>query len=187
MEKILNQIIDGYQAELIETVQRLISFNSVYEESNDPNAPFGANIAAALEETLNIGRNMGFATNNLDGYTSIIDFGEEGKMVGILSHIDVVPAGNGWTYPPFDGEVVDGKLFGRGSVDDLDVLENEPPDPKDPLLGLDNAIITGHDAGTVIETAEYLVDEWSSMIDAYIKNEKVPSVVNREVEVLEKK
>lgn len=101
MEKILNQIIDGYQAELIETVQRLISFNSFYEESNDPNAPFGANIAAALEETLNIGRNMDFATKNLDGYTSIIDFGEEGKMVGILSHIDVVPAGNGWTYPPF--------------------------------------------------------------------------------------
>lgn len=37
MEKMLNQIIDGYQAELIETVQRLISFDSVYEESNDPN------------------------------------------------------------------------------------------------------------------------------------------------------
>lgn len=39
MEKILNQIIDDYQAKLIETVQRLISLNSVYEESNDPNAP----------------------------------------------------------------------------------------------------------------------------------------------------
>jgi len=118
MEKILNQIIDSNQAELIETVQRLISFDSVYEESNEPNAPFGANIAAALEETLNIGRNMGFATKNLDGYAGIIDLGEEGKMVGILSHIDVVPAGNGWTYPPFAGEVVDGKLFGRGSEDD---------------------------------------------------------------------
>ena len=61
MEKILNQIIDGYQDELLEIVQRLISFDSVYEESNDPNAPFGANIAAALEETLTIGRDMGFA------------------------------------------------------------------------------------------------------------------------------
>jgi len=118
MEKILNRLIDGYQDELIETVQRLISFDSVYEESNDPNAPFGAKIAAALEETLNIGRNMGFATKNLDGYAGIIDFGEKGKMVGILSHIDVVPAGNGWTYPPFAGKVIDGKLFGRGSVDD---------------------------------------------------------------------
>ena len=100
-------------------------------------------------------------------------------MLGILSCIDVVPAGNGWTHPPFTGEVVDGKFFDRGSIDDLDILENEPPGPKDPLIGLDNAIITGHDTGTVIETAEYLVEEWWSMIDAYLKNEKVQSVVNR--------
>ena len=122
---------------------------------------------------------MDFATKNLDRYTDIIDFGEEGKMLGILSRIDIVPAGNGWTHPPFTGEVVDGKFFNRGSIDDLDILENEPPGPKDPLIGLDNAIITGHDTGTVIETAEYLVEEWWSMIDAYLKNEKVPSVVNR--------
>ncbi|MEL7568692.1 MAG: dipeptidase PepV [Dehalobacterium sp.] len=118
MEKILDQLIDGYQEELVETVQRLISFNSVYEESNDPGAPFGVNIAAALEETLNIGKSMGFTVRNLDGYAGLIDFGEGGKMVGVLSHIDVVPAGNGWTYPPFAGEVIDGKLFGRGSLDD---------------------------------------------------------------------
>lgn len=118
MEEILNRLIDSYQDELVKTVQQLISFDSVYQESNDPKAPFGENIAAALEETLHIGRNMGFATKNLDGYVGIIDFGEEGKMVGILSHIDIVPAGDGWTYPPFAGEVADGKLFGRGSVDD---------------------------------------------------------------------
>ena len=54
---------------------------------------------------------MDFATKNLDRYTDIIDFGEEGKMLGILSYIDVVPSGNGWTHPPFTGEVVDGKFF----------------------------------------------------------------------------
>ena len=79
---------------------------------------------------------MDFATKNLDRYTDIIDFGEEGKMLGILSCIDVVPAGNGWTHPPFNGEVVvvDGKFFNRGSMDDLDILENELPSPKDPLI-----------------------------------------------------
>ena len=50
---------------------------------------------------MNIRRNMDFAAKNLDGYAGIIDFGEEEKMVGILSHIDVVLAGNGWVYPPF--------------------------------------------------------------------------------------
>jgi len=32
-------------------------------------------------------------------------------------HIDVVPAGNGWTRDPFGGEIVDGKLYGRGTAD----------------------------------------------------------------------
>jgi succinyl-diaminopimelate desuccinylase len=34
-------------------------------------------------------------------------------------HIDVVPAGdpNEWTYPPYEGVIADGRLYGRGSVD----------------------------------------------------------------------
>jgi succinyl-diaminopimelate desuccinylase len=43
-----------------------------------------------------------------------------GKEKIILSgHLDVVPAGEDsqWKYPPFSGEVVDGKLYGRGACD----------------------------------------------------------------------
>src|SRR5438034_11785789 len=34
-------------------------------------------------------------------------------------HTDVVPPGEeaGWTHPPFDGAVADGRLYGRGAVD----------------------------------------------------------------------
>jgi len=35
----------------------------------------------------------------------------------IYAHMDVVPAGVGWTHDPFGGEVVDGEVFGRGAVD----------------------------------------------------------------------
>ena len=35
----------------------------------------------------------------------------------LISHLDVVPAEGKWTYPPFSGEIVDGKLFGRGTLD----------------------------------------------------------------------
>ena len=32
-------------------------------------------------------------------------------------HIDVVPSGEGWDFPPFEGVVNEGKIYGRGAVD----------------------------------------------------------------------
>lgn len=34
-----------------------------------------------------------------------------------ICHMDTMPAGEGWDYPPFGGEIEDGKLYGRGSCD----------------------------------------------------------------------
>lgn len=34
-----------------------------------------------------------------------------------LAHMDTVPAGEGWTKDPFGGEIIDGRLYGRGSAD----------------------------------------------------------------------
>ena len=34
-----------------------------------------------------------------------------------MNHFDVVPPQQGWTHPPFCGEVYDGKLWGRGALD----------------------------------------------------------------------
>ena len=41
-----------------------------------------------------------------------------GRAVLLLHHMDVVAAGPGWTVPPFSGAVRDGRLWGRGAVDD---------------------------------------------------------------------
>ena len=39
-----------------------------------------------------------------------------GRTVGLNAHGDVVPPGDGWTYPPYGGEVVNGKLYGRAAA-----------------------------------------------------------------------
>lgn len=42
--------------------------------------------------------------------------GREGKVLVYSGHFDVVSAGDhsDWTYPPFAGEIHDGKIYGRG-------------------------------------------------------------------------
>src|SRR5699024_10598875 len=44
---------------------------------------------------------------------------ENGRSVILNGHIDVVPSGDKskWTQDPYGGEVVDGKLYGRGATD----------------------------------------------------------------------
>ncbi|MEA3079058.1 MAG: succinyl-diaminopimelate desuccinylase [Sphingomonadales bacterium] len=43
--------------------------------------------------------------------------GEGGPHFGFAGHLDVVPAGEGWSGDPFAGEIVDGLLVGRGAND----------------------------------------------------------------------
>lgn len=37
--------------------------------------------------------------------------------LALLAHMDTVPFGDGWTLPPTSGEIVDGRIYGRGSCD----------------------------------------------------------------------
>jgi acetylornithine deacetylase/succinyl-diaminopimelate desuccinylase family protein len=55
------------------------------------------------------------ATGRPNVYASLGPSGEPGLL--FLGHSDTVPAGDGWTHPPFGGELVDGRVIGRGAAD----------------------------------------------------------------------
>ena len=110
--------IDTLKDEIIEKTQKLIQIPSVYSKSSNPAKPFGENVNKALEYMLNLGNELGFKTKNIDGYCGYIEFGEGDELVGIIGHLDVVPEGEGWTFPPFSGTIADNKIFGRGAIDD---------------------------------------------------------------------
>lgn len=40
----------------------------------------------------------------------------EGKTIALNAHGDVVPPGEGWTHPPYGGEIADGKIYGRAAA-----------------------------------------------------------------------
>ena len=60
---------------------------------------------------------MGFTTINYDNYAGEIVFGD-GEEIGIIGHLDVVPAGEGWLTDPFTLTNKNGVLYGRGVLDD---------------------------------------------------------------------
>ncbi len=105
-----------YRNEIIKTTQELVQIPSI-EGDPQEGMPMGAEVDKALRYVLDICQNMGFRTKNLDGYVGYAEYGHGPEMVGILGHLDVVPAGEGWTKPPFGGVVDRDRLYGRGTTD----------------------------------------------------------------------
>lgn len=115
----LHKEVLKYKDELIASLQESIRIKSVEDEAK-PGMPFGEGAAKALEHFLSVGEKLGFKAENFGNYAGHIDFGtdDQKEMVGILGHVDVVPEGSGWDYPPYGAEIVNNKMYGRGTLDD---------------------------------------------------------------------
>ena len=113
----LNREIEKLQKEIIKTIQECIQIESV-KGSEEKDAPYGRGPKEALEYALHLGKTFGLKTKNVDNGAGWVEYGEGEEMVAVLGHLDVVPAGEGWIYPAFKGEIHDNKIFGRGVLDD---------------------------------------------------------------------
>ena len=116
------KFLEKNKEEMIFALQRAVRCNSEEGESfirkDGSVCPFGQGVQDALETVLEIGDELGFVTKNVDNYGGHIDFpGSGDKVMAILGHLDVVPAGNGWSHDPYGGEIEDGKIYGRGTTD----------------------------------------------------------------------
>lgn len=110
--------IDNHKDDIIHTLQRWIAIPSIKGEPAE-GAPFGREVGRALDAALRDGESMGFATRNLEGYAGDIRMGPpDADPLAILTHLDVVPAGDGWTADPFTGAADGDRVFGRGASDD---------------------------------------------------------------------
>lgn len=108
--------MERYQEEAVRAISDLVKTDSSLAKGT-PAMPFGEGAAKCLADFLALAEGMGFQVTNYDNYVGEVVFGE-GEEFAVLCHLDVVPAGEGWTHDPFGGEVSEGKIWGRGTTDD---------------------------------------------------------------------
>lgn len=115
----VRSMVEGYRGEILEKLGRLVAINSV-EGAPLPDSPFGEGPRKVLEAALDMLEKDGFRTVNLDNYAGYAEMGHGTQLIGIVGHLDVVPAKkeDGWDTDPFEMTEKDGVLYGRGVADD---------------------------------------------------------------------
>lgn len=113
----LNEEIQAHMAEEIAALQALLRIRSV-ENRGENGTVFGQGAQDCLDECLALSERLGFIARDVDRYCGYAEYGSGGEMIVVLGHLDVVPEGGGWTHPPYGAEIADGKLYGRGAIDD---------------------------------------------------------------------
>lgn len=112
-------ITEQHKTEAIEALKTILAYPSYLRE--DDETPFGKDIQAVLEKTLEITQGLGFRTYiDPEGYYGYAEVGEGEELFAVLCHLDVVPPGNLelWDTQPFEPVVKDGFIIARGTEDD---------------------------------------------------------------------
>lgn len=130
--------LDAHAEEMIQSLSALLRIPSVQSEPAE-NAPYGPEPARCLAEMLALCERLGFQTGHMEHRVGWCEYGAGSELVAVLGHLDVVPAGDGWTEAePFSGIVKNGRIYGRGATDD-----------KGPLVAAVYALAALKDAGFV--------------------------------------
>ncbi|MFZ5975029.1 MAG: dipeptidase PepV [Bacillota bacterium] len=114
--KRINDYIDAKANEMTDALAGLVRIPSVKGEAA-PGMPYGEGVGRALQYALSLGKKLGFEPVNLEGHMGLVDYGEGDETLGIMMHLDVVPAGAGWNHDPFSAHIENGRMYGRGTTD----------------------------------------------------------------------
>jgi succinyl-diaminopimelate desuccinylase len=113
----LHEWLKAHEQDLLNDTIKMLQIPSL-ESSPEPNAPFGAENRRALDFALELAKNAGMETKDVEGYIGFGEIGQGDRLVMSLGHLDVVPTGPGWKHEPFGAEIDEGYIYARGSTDD---------------------------------------------------------------------
>ena len=113
----IDKFINDNRENIIRDIARLVAINSV-EGAAEPGAPFGNGPKQALELGLEICRELGLKAVNCEDKIGYGQIGDAEDYLATITHLDVVPVGEGWTGDPFTLREREGYIIGRGVMDD---------------------------------------------------------------------
>lgn len=118
----LDQWIDAHFDEQVKFLQSVIQVpTDTPPGNNTPHALHTAQLLKAYDmhaEPHEVPESVVHAAG-LESITNLIvkrQYGSGGKTLALNAHGDVVPPGDGWTYPPYAGEIHDGRIYGRAAA-----------------------------------------------------------------------
>ena len=108
----------AHAEDMAEEIRAFARIRSVAREDlGTDGAPYGPECRRMLDFALNRAAEMGFATRDHEGYCGSATLGDVENAIGIFGHLDVVPEGDQWIYPPYAATRVGDFLIGRGVSD----------------------------------------------------------------------
>ncbi|MBO1199610.1 dipeptidase PepV [Staphylococcus simiae] len=111
--------VQQYEDQIINDLKGLLSIESVRDDSKaSTETPVGPGPREALDYMYEIAQRDGFATYDVDHIAGRIEAGKGEDVLGILCHVDVVPAGEGWDSHPFEPVETENAIIARGTLDD---------------------------------------------------------------------
>ena len=118
----LDQWIDAHFDEQVKFLQALVQVPTDTPPGN--NAPHAARTTELLKDVGYVAEQFPVPEEEVKDYglsslTNLIvrrHFGAGGKTIALNAHGDVVPPGEGWTYPPYGGVIENGHMYGRATA-----------------------------------------------------------------------
>jgi len=109
-----------YYPDIVTSISELIRIPTVYDAATVTQAmPYGKGVHAGYEWLKGKALADGFEVLEFDGHALAIRIpgNVSGERIDVVSHLDVVPPGDGWRKDPFSGAISGGMIYGRGAQD----------------------------------------------------------------------
>ena len=166
----IRKYLEEHKEDMIKDLRELINIPSV-QGKPEGDYPFGKEPARALALMLKKCESAGLITENLQHYVGTADISIDDPQLGILTHLDVVPVGEGWDSAPFILTADGDKLIGRGAIDD-----------KGPAIASFYAVKAVKELGIPLKKSVRLLfgtneENGSADLEYYRKKRKLPPMV----------